>query len=144
MKRRFKRIAAALIALLLFFIPVTAEARLMDDDYPPPHAVNERVEVRLIYYGSCTITHYCWCAACCGRAGHPTASGVNPIAGVTVANGELPFGTVILLNGQKYIVHDRGVNGKWIDIFVSSHAEADARGMYQADVYIIERLNDEG
>ena len=63
------------------------------------------------YYGACTITHYCSCSACCGQwAGSPTASGVMPQAGVTVAS-DLPFGTQIEINGQRYVVQDRGVGG---------------------------------
>lgn len=89
-------------------------------------------------WGVCTITHYCWCAQCCGRAGHPTASGVNPTVNHTVACGSLPFGTRLMINGQEYVVEDRGVDGFWVDIFVGSHDEANARGMFQAEVYIID------
>lgn len=89
------------------------------------------------YYGACTITHYCSCSQCCGEwAGGPTASGVMPQAGVTVAS-DLPFGTQIEINGQRYIVQDRGVGGMWIDVYCGSHDEAMNRGMYTADVYII-------
>lgn len=138
MKRRFKLIAA-LMTFALILAPVSAEARMLDDDYPPMWVIHEPPEERLIYYGTCTVTHYCPCAACCGIwAGGNTASGTTPTAGRTVANGELPFGTRILLNGYEYIVEDRGVNGKWIDVFVDDHAEADALGMYQADIWIIE------
>lgn len=89
------------------------------------------------YYGACTITHYCSCSQCCGEwAGGPTASGVMPQAGVTVAS-DLPFGTQIEINGQRYTVQDRGVGGMWIDVYCGSHEEAMSRGMYTADVYII-------
>lgn len=89
------------------------------------------------YYGACTITHYCSCSQCCGEwAGGPTASGVMPQAGITVAS-DLPFGTQIEINGQRYIVQDRGVGGMWIDVYCASHDEAMSRGMYTADVYII-------
>ena len=89
------------------------------------------------YYGACTITHYCSCSACCGQwAGGPTASGVMPQAGLTVAS-DLPFGTQIEIDGQRYVVQDRGVGGMWIDVYCGSHEEAMSRGMYTADVYII-------
>lgn len=90
------------------------------------------------FYGTCTITHYCNCSACCGQwAGGATASGVMPQAGVTVASGDLPFGTVIEINGHQYTVQDRGVSGMWIDIYCDSHEEALQRGMYTADVYMV-------
>ena len=89
-------------------------------------------------WGTCTITHYCNCSACCGQwAGGATASGAPPVPNHTVACGALPFGTRIMINGQEYVVEDRGVNGYWIDIYCSSHSEANARGMYSAEVYII-------
>lgn len=89
-------------------------------------------------WGTCTITHYCNCEACCGIwAGGGTASGTTPTAGRTVAC-ELPFGTEIEINGEQYTVEDRGVSGFWVDIYCDSHQEALNRGMYSAEVWIID------
>ena len=102
------------------------------------HLEEEPAAENKTYYGSCTITHYCNCSACCKQwAGGATASGVMPQAGVTVASGDLPFGTQIEINGERYIVQDRGVIGMRIDIYCASHDEAVRRGMYTADVYVI-------
>lgn len=91
------------------------------------------------YYGACRITFYCGCSQCCGQwAGGPTASGAMPTPGRTVANGVLPFGTRVLIGGQEYVVEDRGVSGDQFDIYVADHQEALNRGLYYADVYIIE------
>lgn len=99
-------------------------------------------EVKKHLYGVCTITHYDNGACCCGQwAGGNTASGVPPTVNHTVASTCLPFGTQIEINGQRYVVEDRGdanMNDFWIDIYVSSHDEANQRGMYQAEVYIID------
>ena len=102
-------------------------------------AEEEEQEVPMVHlWGVATITHYCNCSICCGKwAGGGTASGTTPTAGRTVA-ADLPFGTRLLINGQEYIVEDRGVSGCWVDIYCDSHAEALARGMYQTEVYIIE------
>ena len=102
-------------------------------------AEEEEQEVPSMHlWGTATITHYCNCSACCGQwAGGGTASGTTPTAGRTVA-ADLPFGTRLLINGQEYIVEDRGVSGCWVDIYCDSHSEALARGMYQAEVYIID------
>lgn len=89
-------------------------------------------------YGNCRITFYCHCATCNGRAGANCASGVQPTVNHTVANGALPFGTRLLIDGQEYVVEDRGVGAFEIDIFVSSHDEALRRGLYYRDVYIID------
>ena len=90
-------------------------------------------------WGVATITHYCSCSICAGQwAGGPTASGVMPTPNHTVACGDLPFGTRLLINGQEYTIEDRGVSGLWVDIYCASHEEALQRGMYQAEVYIVD------
>ena len=120
-------------------IEAEPESEVADEtqEEPEPEIVEEVQEEVKTLYGACTITHYCNCSQCCGQwAGGPTASGVMPEAGVTVA-ADLPFGTEIEINGERYTVQDRGVSGMWIDVYCSSHDEALSRGMYTADVYII-------
>ena len=91
-----------------------------------------------VYYGNCRITHYDAGPCCCGDfATGCTASGVLATINHTVASGEdLPFGTEVLINGQIYVVEDRGVDPYQFDIFVSTHDEALAMGMYYTDVYV--------
>ena len=92
-----------------------------------------------IYFGNCRITFYCGGPCCCGQwAGGGTASGTTATANRTVANGSLPFGTKVLIDGQTYTVEDRGVGGDQFDIYVDSHQEALNRGLYYTDVYILE------
>ena len=95
-------------------------------------------EEQLQYLGEYRITHYCNCSSCCGQwAGGPTASGVMPEAGITIATGnEFDFGTELIINGQTYTVQDRGVGNGCIDIYCSSHSEAIANGLYYTSVYI--------
>lgn len=89
------------------------------------------------YYGECRITFYDDCEECCGVAGNTTASGVYPTSNHTVATGEdLPFGTKLLIDGQVYVVEDRGVDPHCVDIFVDEHETAVALGMYYTDVYM--------
>lgn len=100
--------------------------------------VNTAPEPVSTYYGNCRITFYCSCSACCGAyAGGPTASGAMPTAGWTVANGSLPFGTQVIIDGHTYCVEDRGVSGDQFDIYVSNHQEALNRGLYYTDVYLV-------
>lgn len=93
-------------------------------------------------YGNCTITFYDNGACCCGPwAGGHTASGTVPMANHTVASNVLPFGTRLLIDGQEYVVEDRGdgnMDAFWIDIFVNTHEEALRRGMFSAPVYILD------
>lgn len=115
-----------------------AENAIQIETYSPTMETEAKPEPSERLWGVATITHYCNCSICCGQwAGGGTASGTIPTAGRTVA-ADLPFGTRLLINGQEYIVEDRGVSGCWVDIYCDSHAEALARGMYQTEVYILE------
>lgn len=98
--------------------------------------VQEVEEEVLTYYGNCRVTHYCACATCCGTADGITASGAPVQANHTVANGSLPFGTQVVINGTVYTVEDRGVGADQFDIYVADHGEALARGLYYTDVYL--------
>lgn len=102
------------------------------------YLTEEEPEPDKSYFGKCRVTFYCPCSSCCGSWGNATASGAMPTAGWTVANGSLPFGTKVEIDGHIYCVEDRGVGGDQFDIFVNDHGEALARGLYYTDVYIVE------
>lgn len=91
-----------------------------------------------VYYGNCRITHYDAGACCCGEwATGCTASGVLATTHHTVATGDdLPFGTELMINGEVYVVEDRGVEPYQVDVFVEDHQTALNMGMYYADVYV--------
>ena len=87
--------------------------------------------------GSYKLTFYCNCRRCCGKwAGGPTASGTMPAEGRTVACGALPLGTRILIAGQgEFIVEDRGVSGRHIDIYMDSHSACLQKGVQRGEVF---------
>ena len=88
------------------------------------------------YLGKFRLTAYCSCSRCCGQwAGGPTASGVMPSAGRTVAMGGVPFGTKLRINGNVYTVEDRGTSYGHVDIYFNSHSAALSFGSKYADVY---------
>lgn len=91
----------------------------------------------LVDIGQFKITFYCNCRACCGRwAGGPCANGKMPEQGRTVACGSLPLGTKIIIAGMgEYVVEDRGVTGKHIDVYLNSHSECLKRGVQYAEVF---------
>ena len=90
-------------------------------------------------YGNCRITFYDAGPCCCGTyASGITASGSPVQVNHTVANGSLPFGTRLMIDGQEYVVEDRGVGEFEIDIYVATHEEANQRGLYYTDVWILE------
>jgi len=66
----------------------------------------------------------------CGKGDGITASGVVAVEGVTIACDDLPFGTVVELDGHTYIVQDRYGGGyvNRIDVFMDSKISADEFG----------------
>ena len=91
----------------------------------------------LVDIGQFKITFYCNCRRCCGRwSGGPCANGRMPEQGRTVACGSLPLGTRIIIAGMgEYVVEDRGVTGKHIDVYLNSHSECRKRGVQYAEVF---------
>lgn len=87
--------------------------------------------------GDYKLTFYCPCRKCCGKwSGGPTASGVMPEQGRTVACGSLPLGTHILIEGMgEFVVEDRGVRGRHIDVFMNSHSECLKNGVKHRNVF---------
>lgn len=93
------------------------------------------------YVGTFKVSAYCSCALCCGgKSDGITASGAKVQEGVTVAADKryFAFGTKIHLSsvGDR-IVQDRGVSGKSIDLYFSSHQDAINFGVQYLDVYIV-------
>ena len=98
-------------------------------------------EPQLVRVGTYRLTAYCHCAICCGTAGQPTASGVMPEVGVTVAcNDPRLWGKEVYIDGYgTYIVQDTGgMDIRTIDIFFGDHQSALDFGVQWADVYIYE------
>ncbi len=87
------------------------------------------------------LTGYCPCAKCCGvnHSGH-TSTGAIPKANHTISVDPsfIPYGTVLLINGNEYVAEDRGggVKKYHIDIFFNTHAEALAFGVKYAEVFV--------
>ena len=87
--------------------------------------------------GTWKVTAYCPLECCNGKGrAWTTASGAPMEAGKTVAVGGLPFGTELMINGQTYVVQDRGVKGKHVDILFPDHGSALEFGVKKAEVFI--------
>lgn len=87
------------------------------------------------------VTAYCACAKCCGKETGRTASGTKATANRTIAaSGQFAFGTKLNINGQEYIVEDRGgaIQGNRIDIYMNTHAEALAWGVKYLPVQVVQ------
>ncbi len=87
------------------------------------------------------VTAYCHCAICCGEAGQPTASGVMPVVGRTIAAPRsLPYGSLVSLPGiGTRRVEDRPSRryGSRYDLFMKSHKEAKKFGIRRMKATII-------
>lgn len=81
-------------------------------------------------------TGYCPCHRCNGRNAGRTASGAPMVPGRTIAVGGLPFGTVLKVNGQEYVVEDRGTPYGHIDILYGDHRTASNHGIIHYEVFI--------
>ena|SRR5882672_5419596 len=90
-----------------------------------------------------TVTAYCHCAKCCGRAGQPAANGKMPTAGVTAAGPRaVPFGTRLIIEGLgERIVQDRQLKrfDDRIDIFMPDHESALKFGVRKLHVTLVQR-----
>jgi len=54
----------------------------------------------------------------------------------------MPFGTILIIDGARYEVMDRGVKGKRLDIAVESHSEAIGRGIIKRKVWRVNARSD--
>ena len=127
----------------------------VDVTEPIPEPIPEFIYTSL---GEFKLTAYCSCEECCDRWAtiRPvtqngdtvvyTADQSIAVQGVTVAadTDVLPFGTVILIDGNEYIVQDRGgaVKENHIDIYFESHEEALQFGVQYQEIFIKEKNND--
>lgn len=86
--------------------------------------------------GEFTITHYCGCPECCGKNDGVTATGTLAKMGRTVSvdASVIPLGSEVLINGNVYIAEDAGVHGNVIDVYIESHEQALAMGVYKTEV----------
>lgn len=112
----------------------------------------EVVEPQLINLGTFRLTGYCSCEKCCGiyALNRPKdengkdivygSIGERLIEGYSIAVDPtvIPYGTEVIINGNKYVAQDCGsaIKGNSVDIYFESHKEASEFGVQYADVYI--------
>lgn len=93
--------------------------------------------------GIFTVTAYCSCRKCCGKwSGGPTASGVMPQSGRTIAVDKcvIALGTRVYIEGYgEFVAEDTGsdISGNRIDIYMDSHEAARLFGSCKKEVWII-------
>ena len=143
-----KLILVFIIFILLITKPVYAKEIEIINDKTFIEYINDTVdeygeeyitEVKDILIGEFVITAYCPCASCCGKSTGITASGVVAKENHTIAadTSVLPFGTEVIINGEKYVVEDTGgaIKSNRIDMFFNTHSEALNYGNKKEKVY---------
>ena len=140
-------------------VPTISDGRLPGDDTPaqePLRLDQAHVLKDVTYYcvlDSVSVTYYCTCQRCCGKApDHPaygiTASGTRatPYRTVAVDPSVIPLGADVLVDYgdgaglRRYRAEDTGgaVKGNHIDLCVGNHAEALQLGRRTATVYWVD------
>lgn len=102
----------------------------------PDAEMVEAIGTRWERLGRWKTTGYCPCKRCNGRNAGRTASGAPMTPERTIAVGGLPFGTVLRVNGQEYVVEDRGTPYGHIDFLYPDHKTASRHGVQYLEVYI--------
>ena len=114
-----------------------------DEGVMEGEAVMASADSSLRSLGNFIITHYCPCSICCGpwRDGI-TSTGATAVTNRTIAVDPtvIPYGSKVVINGQIYVAEDCGgaIKNNHIDIYVGSHAEAENKGVYETEVYLLE------
>lgn len=145
----FRRIVASwVVVFLIGFVlgiilngictPKAAETvSALEEGFLP---VVDAAEPEIINLGEYKLTAYCACYECCGKTDGITASGVRAKEGVTIAADTtiLPFGTEVIIDGNTYIVQDRGgaIKGNRIDVYFDDHNEANQFGVQYKEIFM--------
>lgn len=101
-------------------------------------------EYKLVYIGNYKLTHYCTEKRehICGTGTGLTATGTKVTAGRSIAvdPSVIPYGTKVYIEGYGWRIAEDcggGVDGKHIDIAVTSHSEALSMGTKTGGVWIL-------
>ena len=101
-------------------------------------------EPELVSLGEFTISHYCkepYHHICNNGDFSSTATGTVPTVGRTIAVDPdvIPYGSEVMIDGHVYVAEDCGgaINDKDIDILVTTHDEANQRGMFTTEVFLV-------
>lgn len=163
MEKRIFAIASLLALLFLVLFPLVHRADALDMPvefvearytYKPDRQVPvERPQQDVgIFTMTSTVTAYCTCVECCGEwsAEHPsrigtdyeqlTASGTVPRSHWTIAVDPdvIPLGSYVMIGNGVYVAEDTGsgVNGNHIDIYMTSHEDAEEFGTREMEVKV--------
>lgn len=99
-----------------------------------------------VYLGTFKVTAYCPCEKCCGKdlddpAYGITSTGTVATQGRTIAvyPSQIPYGSIVLVDGVEYIAEDCGgaIKENRLDIYYDSHQDALEWGVRYCEVSVI-------
>lgn len=131
-----------IILLVLAILLLGNDYPIADSSYFVPPAILEEKPVPKIVTQICNVSAYSASVRECEKADGITASGTKATEGRTIAAGHLPFGTIVRINGQEYIVEDRFGGGYHdrIDIYHENEQDAWDFGRQEIEVEIITKV----
>ena len=147
-KRIFFLLATALLTVTLWAKPIhSSKGAHVYRDTAIKNPTPEKTEVSADSTSApyrvvlCNISAYTASSDECGKNDGITASGVQAVAGRTIAMDGVPFGTEVEIEGHIYVVEDRFGGGYTdrIDIFMDTKAEAFRWGRRWLEVKIYEK-----
>lgn len=147
-KRIFFLLVSVLLTIALWAKPIhTSKGAHVYRDTAIKNPTPEKAEVpanpsSLPYrVALCNISAYTASSDECGKNNGITASGVQAVAGRTIAMDGVPFGTEVEIEGHVYVVEDRFGGGYTdrIDVFMDTKAEAFRWGRRWLEVKIYEK-----
>ena len=129
------------ICVILLYIPSECEVRVeLTSTEQMTEIITEAPTSQVKLLGTFKLTAYCACEKCCGKSDGITATGTKATANRTIAVDKtiIPYGTIVIINGNEYVAEDTGgaIKGNIIDIFFDDHKEALNFGVQYADVYV--------
>lgn len=135
-----------LIALYIFtryFMFKCADTLDVECEYSnTPTSVINYVDNTPKCLGKFKLTAYCPCVECCNKSDGITSTGVKAKQGRTIAVDPrvIPYGTIVIINGKKYIAEDCGgaIKDNHIDVFFNKHDEALEFGVKYENIYLME------
>lgn len=133
--------------------PVSKDIDLIIEPIPTPERQPDP-EPELKSLGEFKLTAYCGCSKCCGKwaENRPTdedgklivngAIGKRLVSNYSIAVDPkvIPYGTVVIIDGQEYEAMDcgGGIKGNRIDVYFDSHDEAKEFAVRKSEIFIKE------
>ena len=122
------------------YVEVENELICKDEEKTEMKKEENENENEMRFLGNYKLTAYCACDKCCGKTDAITATGAKATQGRTIAVDPkvIPYGSEVIIDGEKYIAEDCGgaIKNNRIDVYFENHDDALNFGVKFEDVYL--------